>query len=141
MHLGFGAITNQVDRIDARTARKNLCHLGYAVTGRVEHVHFDVGADAVEELLVVADARGQKHDFLAGSRCIKRRQGIEESLVAGRRSGRFSGRRSGRGICCRSFFSREGCISLALRDLLGGNLARCRSRRAVEHDARFERKQ
>ena len=50
MHLGFGAIADEVDRIDARSAGEDLRHLGHAVAGRVEYMYLDVGADAVEEL-------------------------------------------------------------------------------------------
>ena len=94
MHLGLGAIADEVDRIDARSAGEDLRHLGHAVAGRIEYVYFDVGADAVEELLVVENAGGQEHDLLAGNRGIVRRQGIEQRHVPG--SGlRFARRGSG----------------------------------------------
>ena len=103
MHLGFCAIADQVDRIDARTTGENLRHLRHAVAGRVEHVHFDVGADAVEELLVVEDAGGDEHNLLAGGRYIVRRQGIEEHLIG---SGwRFAGWCVGRAVSCDSVIS------------------------------------
>ena len=140
MHLGFGAIADQMDCVDARTTGENLRHLLHAVAGRVKHEHFDVGADAVEELLVVEDARGQEHDLLAGGRCIVCRQGIEQRLVA---CGglRFARRRSRGAVGCRRVMIRERRISLALRDLLGGHGTDRGHGSAVEHDARFERNQ
>ncbi|TKS62630.1 MAG: hypothetical protein EWM73_02282 [Nitrospira sp.] len=140
MHLGLGPFADQVDCVDARTTGENLRHLLHAVTGRVEHDHFDVGADAVEELLVLADTGGQEDDLLAGGGCIVHRQGIEQRLVA---SGglRFARRRIGRAVSCRSVISREGRLSLALRDLLGGHGTDRGHGSPVEHDARFERKQ
>ena len=83
MHLGLGSIPDEVDRVDARTTGENLRHLLHAVAGRVEHVHFDIGADAVEEFLIIKDTGRQEDDLLAGGRCVVYRQGIEQRLVAG----------------------------------------------------------
>ena len=139
MHLGFGAIADQMDCVDARTAGENLRHLLHAVAGRVKHEDFDVGADAVEELLVVEDAGGEERDLLAGGRCIVCRQGIEEPLIG--RGWRFAGWCSGRAVGRRRIISREGCLSLVLCDLLGGHGTDRGHGSPVERDPRFERQQ
>ena len=66
MHLGLGAITNQVDRINVCAAGEDLRHLLHAVARGIEDMHFDVGADSIEELLVLSDTGGDKYNFLAG---------------------------------------------------------------------------
>ena len=140
VHFGFGAITDQVDRIDARATGERLRHLFDAVAGRVEHMHFDVGADAVEQLLVVADAGGQKQDLLAGGRCVVHRQGIEQRLVAGGEL-RFACWCYRRVVGCRRVISSKERVRLALRDLLSGHGTDRGHGGPVEHDARFERQQ
>ena len=135
MHPSFGAITDQIDRIDARIIGGNICHLPNPIASWIEYLRFDVGTDAVEQLLVVKYIRGHKQHVLAGCRYIKRRQSIEKSLISS--GGRFSG------LCvgCRRITSREGVLSLVLGGLFGIHDAGGGHSSPVEHDARFERQQ
>ena len=141
MHLGFGPFADQVDCVDARTTSENLRHLRHAIAGRVEHVHFDVGTDTVEQLLIFVNAGGDEEDFLTHGARIVHREGIEQGLVTTGGGLWFARRRSGHVVSCRRVVIRVGCISLALRDLLGGHRADRSHSSPVEHDARFERKQ
>ena len=126
----LGSVGDDMHCVDAGPTSEGLRHLLHAVAGWIEDNHFNVGADAVEQLLVVADTGGQEQDLLAGDRGIVHRQGIEQRLVAGGGL-RFARRGSGRVIGCRR-------VSLTLRELLGGDGAGRLHGSPVEHDARFE---
>ena len=77
IETSFCTVGNQMYGIDAGAIGERLSDVFYAVARRVQHEHFHVGADAIEEFLVVANAGREEQDFLSGSRLIVGRQRIE----------------------------------------------------------------
>lgn len=64
-HAAFGAVADDVDRVDAAAAAQRVGDLLQAIAGLVQHDDFGAGPDLRDQLLVVLDLVVHEHDLAA----------------------------------------------------------------------------
>ncbi|WZB70481.1 hypothetical protein WJ968_33880 [Achromobacter xylosoxidans] len=62
-HAAFGAVADDVDRVDATAAAQRVGDLLQAIAGLVQHDDFGAGPDLRDQLLVVLDLVVHEHDL------------------------------------------------------------------------------